>query len=1026
MMRLKLKRPGHDPHREKLKQELFAFNKTVEHGFPHQPSALAYDPDLRLMAIGTKSGAVKIYGAPGVEFTGLHHDIAIVTQLHFLPGQARVVSLLDDGSLHLWEIVEKDGYSTLTEVQAFTIPSRPGAPPSLARVTVLSASVAGDRLYVGTEGGVVSQLELPAMRLLDDLTLTQEDLLHGVPDEYRGGKALGPIEAVQEHPRDPHRLLVGFSRGLMLLWDQATRRMLRCFPTAQQLESVTWQRNGTQFVSSHNDGSYRVWHTGSSSAEEEDGEGGHKIPYGPYPCKAINKIQWLLTRGDPYIVLSGGMPRASYGDRHSVTVIHGTRHVAFDFTSRVIDFFTVCNEAPDSEYDAPQALIVLVEEELVAIDLRSESWAPIPPPYLASLHSSAITCSHHVSAVPLKIWERIARCGRKQEDEKNKSHAEWPVNGGINRNTEPALRDLLLTGHEDGSVRFWDASGVALKQLYKLGTANVFLTEADHAAEGEDEEWPPFRKVGCFDPYSDDPRLGIQKISLCKFSGQMALAGSAGQVLVMELNDDEVEHEVDVYTVDLLEENETFRWKGHERLTQRAGRIRFPAGFQPQLLVQCSPPASVTSLALHPEWRLVAFGTSHGLALFDLQQRRAVMSKCTLHPNDALALEGPLSRVKSLKKSLRQSFRRISKSRASGRKRPPRDGANKCVSTQGRLDKVQEAEGEVELAPVQRRIEARSADDSLSGVVKCIYFADTFLRDGSHHGPSLWAGTNAGIIFAYTIDVPSSERRSETPVEARLAKEIQLMHRAPVVGLTVLDGKGSPLPEPLEVLHDLAKSPEMGSSHSLLIISEEQFKVFALPRVGAKNKFKLTATEGSRVRKVALATFASAAPAGEDYSESCLVCLTNLGEVHAYSVPALRLQARHGCMRREDVSGIASCVFTKSGQGFYLISPSEFERFSLSAKSITEPLCAVQPKARDVPTRHSAKDRQRNSTRSNGSSSSVGEAGKKKGKIMENALLTDSSVLEEIQETLSSSNAAAAAAAAEAKAGGRVGAKPAP
>lgn len=46
-------------------------------------------------------------------------------------------------------------------------------------------------------------------------------------------------------------------------------------------------------------------------------------------------------------------------------------------------------------------------------------------------------------------------------------------------------------------------------------------------------------------------------------------------------------------------------------------------------------------------------------------------SRCTLHPSDQLALEGPLSRVKSLKKSLRQSFRRMRRSRVSSRKRPP-------------------------------------------------------------------------------------------------------------------------------------------------------------------------------------------------------------------------------------------------------------------------------------------------------------------------------------------------------------------
>lgn len=35
--------------------------QTVEHGFPHQPSALSYSPSLQLLAIGTRSGAIKLY-----------------------------------------------------------------------------------------------------------------------------------------------------------------------------------------------------------------------------------------------------------------------------------------------------------------------------------------------------------------------------------------------------------------------------------------------------------------------------------------------------------------------------------------------------------------------------------------------------------------------------------------------------------------------------------------------------------------------------------------------------------------------------------------------------------------------------------------------------------------------------------------------------------------------------------------------------------------------------------------------------
>lgn len=48
---------------------------------------------------------------------------------------------------------------------------------------------------------------------------------------------------------------------------------------------------------------------------------------------------------------------------------------------------------------------------------------------------------------------------------------------------------------------------------------------------------------------------------------------------------------------------------------------------------------------------------------------------------------------------------------------------------------------DVEMTPVQRRIEPRSADDSLSGVVRCLYFADTFLRDGEARG-GLGVGEN--------------------------------------------------------------------------------------------------------------------------------------------------------------------------------------------------------------------------------------------------------------------------------------------
>lgn len=57
-------------------------------------------------------------------------------------------------------------------------------------------------------------------------------------------------------------------------------------------------------------------------------------------------------------------------------------------------------------------------------------------------------------------------------------------------------------------------------------------------------------------------------------------------------------------------------------------------------------------------------------------------------------------------------------------------------------------------------------------------------------------------MYAFTITVPNTNKRKDEPVTCQLAKEIQLKHRAPVIGITVLDGAAVPLPDPLEVRRD--------------------------------------------------------------------------------------------------------------------------------------------------------------------------------------------------------------------------------
>ncbi|XP_045497069.1 lethal(2) giant larvae protein homolog 1 isoform X1 [Colias croceus] len=930
--------------RQKLQNELFAFRKTLQHGFPHRASALAWDPLLRLSAIGTATGAIKVYGRPGVELYGQHtNPDAAVTQIHFIPGTGRLISLCDDNSLHLWEITEK----SLVELKNHAFEGKN------KKISALCMESSGKNLLLGTEGGNIYTLDANTFTMSEDV-IYQDVVMQNCPEDFKVNP--GAVESICEHPKVPTRILIGYNRGLVVLWDRQTATPTHTFVSNQQLESLCWNDEGEHFTSSHNDGSFVTWEVAGASSDRPLKE--PVTPYGPYPCKAITKIlNRTSVDGEEVTIYAGGMPRASYSDKYTVTVQQGEKHVAFDFTSRVIDFFTTTPVPPDgaplqeerpptpaalqlqSVNQVAAALVVLVEEELVVIDLCDAKWRPLKLPYLVSIHASAITTAYLVDNVADTVYDNIVAAGEKQIEDVY-SDSPWPISGGEIESTDAAERQILLTGHEDGSIRFWDVSGVVMTPLYKYTTSHLFSGEEigeNNDSQNEEEEWPPFRRVGTFDPYSDDPRLAVKRVILCPLSGMLTIGGAAGHIVIASLKNSPTTAEVKSISVNIVSDRDGFVWKGHDQLTLRSGALSFPQGYQASAVAQVSPPAAITALAAHWEWGVVCAGTAHGLALLDALAHTALLHKCTLNPHDhSGAGDTPISRRKSFKKSLRESFRRLRKGRSQRRQTTAASPTSPTQPAKKVAEKIAENDAEV-VKPIERAVEARSNDDAFGSMVRCLYFARTFLISTQHSVPTLWAGTNNGTVYAFTINVPSANKRKDEPLTCQLAKEIQLKHRAPVISITVLDGASVPLPDPLEVERGVAPLPESGT-HRVLIVSEEQFKVFTLPSLKPHNKYKLTAHEGARVRRTAFAWFECGS--GSRHREWCLLCLTNLGDCLLLAAD-LRRQLNAAAVRKEDINGISSLCFSKRGEALYLHSSSELQRITLSATKVTRAQCHV-------------------------------------------------------------------------------------
>jgi lethal(2) giant larvae protein len=382
-------------------------------------------------------------------------------------------------------------------------------------------------------------------------------------------------------------------------------------------------------------------------------------------------------------------------------------------------------------------------------------------------------------------------------------------------------------------------------------------------------------------------------------------------------------------------------------------------------------------------------GTSHGFALFDYLQYRDLLIRCTLdstmllaqNPNDSGNAGTTISRRKSLKKSLRESFRKLRR----GRSQKPAAGQSQQQQQQNKHNKtmlmnnntsqmrVEHLDDDMmgeHHKPIERQVESREfkpMDDIPPSVIRYMYFVRTFITSSQQQTNSLWVGTNTGVIYIYALQFlnsnqqlmgannlqqHSSLKNTTTPCQVRtnqainclLAKEMRLKHRAPVVHIQVIDQNMHPLPmDATQSYESMTTAPNdlaQNQNHKVIICSEEQFKVFQLPTLKPVCKFKLTAVEGARVRRIGYNSYTSRSD--PKYSEYCLSCLSNLGDLSVYNLPQLKRQVQIQCMKQQDINAITSFVFSKQGQAFYLQSPSEFVHISMSARDSPQPFLALQ------------------------------------------------------------------------------------
>ncbi|XP_051938037.1 syntaxin-binding protein 5-like isoform X10 [Hippocampus zosterae] len=852
---------------ETLVSENFQLCKTVRHGFPYQPTALAFDPVQKILAIGSRSGGVRILGRPGVDCFCQHESGAAILQLQFLINEGALVTACADDTLHLWNLRQR----------------RPAILHSLKfnreRITFCHLPFQSKWLYVGTERGNTHIVNIESFILSGYVIMWNKAI------ELSTKTHPGPVVHLSDSPKDEGKLLVGFESGTIVQWDLRAKKVDFRIYYDEAIHSVSWHHEGKQFMCSHSDGSLTLWNLRNTSKPIQV-----TFPHGKIQkdgrkesCKPILKVDYKTSRNsEPFVIFSGGLSYDKAGRRPTLTIMHGKAITVLEMDYPIVEFMTLCETPYNNEVQDPYAVVVLLEKDLIVVDLTQSNFPVFENPYPMDIHESPVTCTAYFADCPPDIIPVLYSIGAKHK-KTGYSQKEWPVSGGMWTLGSHTYPEVIITGHADGSIKFWDASAITLQMLYKLKTSKVF--EKPKQNEGRAAE------------LVDDDPFAVQMVSWCPQSRIFCVVGISAHIILYrfskyDANTQIVSLEVrlqcdpeDVISPSENENNPCFSephsgshspQPHHQHPASPGGgtpesfkdytpclkvkdrAVRVPPGYQAELVIQLpwmdgEPPQQISSLDINSAYGLLAFGNCNGLAVVDYLQKTILLCMSTL---DLYGAADPYQRLTRSPRRNRQSTSGLtelsdnqqsvdterSKSPTSdhvnghctsptsqpcsaGKPRVPMgpEGPRLARRGPGRppFRKAQSAACMEISLPVSHTEESRensfsrSRSSSVSSIDRDTKEAITTLQFGESFGrksdtlptPCLWVGTSLGVILLIPMSIPTDlEERMEEPVTIGPCGAV-LMLKGSVLRFGFLDCMGALIPNPYEVWRDL-NAPE--------------------------------------------------------------------------------------------------------------------------------------------------------------------------------------------------------------------------
>ncbi|XP_031573788.1 syntaxin-binding protein 5-like isoform X2 [Actinia tenebrosa] len=831
---------------ERLRPQDFAVSKSFRYGFPHQPTCVAVDSVQGILAIGTYTGSLRILGRPGVEAHVQHEGNTPVRNLRFLINEGALISTCPEDSIHLWNL--RQAQPVIVQSLRF----------NRERITCLHLPFTSKWMFVGTEKGNIHIVNI------ERFDVSGYSINWNKAIDIQCKTHPGPVVQISDNPIDSNKILLGYESGMVVLWSLRSKTAeLRVACPQKSLTSFHWFNDGKQFICSHTDGTLSIWNIKGNSTDTLCPNG--KTSKETRPCAPITKVQWLSpSSGEPLILFSGGTTK---GKRKGLTLCQGktTKLLSPDI---ILDFTTILSSPWKEDAQIPRAVIAVTTSRLLVYDLMTSLAKPLAydVPYTFEIHESPVTCTQYFSDCPPDLIADLGSLAsrlKKRNLTREASRQAWPILGGVSgEQPEKPPSELIITGHADGTVKFWDSSSASLILLYKMSTVKLFEKEKGKSSEesSDSSERKPSTSEGSESgersSQDEDPEAySIQMIHLCEHSRILLVAGAA-HVLVMSFSMNE--KPVEFVQIDLNltfessheqplspEPENAFMQPGDRGSTSspeipshtqqpiplpsvscKTGMFKRHPGFQAELACVISNSHDgwpVSNISLSSQLGIISICSGPSLALVDIVQKKLIttlsaheMTSLAESPSNAPPTTPmsaipmtpgtpgtPISLTLNLEAGGGLDFSEATVNKLEKKRNKPPRPAPPMVRSKSQAKSGDPPNGaessEGGAGSRQRASYPSSGDGGPPDTVQCTKFAYTYTKKNDNWiSPCLFVGTAKGNTFIVVINMPSAEERLKQPILTIITGTVFRPKSGLIMTLALLDNQGHLFPSPLK------------------------------------------------------------------------------------------------------------------------------------------------------------------------------------------------------------------------------------